>query len=495
MLSEEQAVEQLEAFQIGEKRSALQTLLELGKVEEYFDEISKLFDDEDAPVRKEVALTLGKAQPSSSKFAQRIVRNLVDSIQDDDKSVRAEVLRALAALGKEGATAADRIEKVLGKDKDEEPCMAAVEALAAFGEATRLGPFLNHSSPNVCRVALVEAGRSAEARKKFAHIIQDRVGHQDVSVRLAAVQASGEVGSDCTQAHLEALGALQTSDRQPKVRRAAVQALGKSGQAGVPYLMNYFHDADEGVRHFAAETLGGVGGEAAAEAAVQLLGHSDAPVRTAALMAMAKLKVDGRDRSGAVSKLLHDDDFTARLAAIQALNELCANDEARHVGALSKDESKAIRQAAVKCLTQMGKDGAEEALRFLDDEEQAVRQAAVRVFSPLHSKLPADLALPHAPAVVRKLKDEDWRVRFAAVVALGDLHTGQYANEVAVLCDDENHQVRRSAVTSLVKIGATAAHVAAFLRDEDAGVVKEAQTAYADLKANGPDSGELSECD
>lgn len=492
---EENAVDALEGFQVSEKRIALQTLLNLGKVETYCDEIAKLLDDEEPPVRKEAALTLGKAKPTSSRSAQSIARTLSSSLQDEDKGVRAEVARAIASLGKDGATVIDKVEKILGKEKEEEPALAAIECFSAFGEALRVGPFLKHASSNVSRVALVEVGRSPEARKKFADVIMEQIGHQDTSVRLAAVQASGELGSGCSEAHLEALALLRTSDKQPKVRRAAVQALGKAGTLGVPFLVNFFHDADEGVRHFAAETLGGIGGETSADAAAELAEHEDGPVRRSALMALGKLKVDGRDRSAIIARHLQDDDFAARLAAIQALSDLNASDEAKHMGALHKDDNKGIRQAAVSALAKMGKDGATEALKFLDDPDEAVRQAAVRVFSPLHSKLPADLALPHAGEVCRKLNDTDWRVRFAAVVALGDLHTLQYANEVAVMCDDDNNQVRRSAVTALVKLGATSAHVAAFLQDEDAGVKKEAETAYAELKANDVDDGNISECD
>lgn len=493
---EENAVEQLEAFQISEKRIALQTLAGLGKVETYSDEIAKLLDDEEAPVRKEAAFTLGKATWSSSKSSQSIARTLASSLQDEDKIVRAEVVRAIASLGKDAVnTVIDRIEKILGKEQEEEPALAVLETFAALGEGARFGSFLNHPSPNVCRVALVETGRSPEARVKFAHTIREQLGHQDTSVRLAAVQASGELGSGCSEAHLEALVALRTTDRQPKVRRAAVQAVGKAGVLGVPFLVHFFHDQDEGVRHFAAETLGGIGGETAAESAAEMVEHEDGPVRMAALMALGRLKGDGRDHSRLIAKHLHDSDFSARLAAIQALSDLNACDEARSVGALFKDDNKGIRQAAVSALAKMGKDGAEEAVRYLDDPDAAVRQAAVRVFSPLHSKLPADLALPHADEVCRKLNDDDWRVRFAAVVALGDLHTGQYATQVAVMCNDDDNQVRRSAVTALVKLGATASHVAAFLRDEDAGVRKEAEIAYADLKANGPDDDNISECD
>eukprot|EP00413_Alexandrium_margalefii_P001509 CAMPEP_0204520740 /NCGR_PEP_ID=MMETSP0661-20131031/5420_1 /ASSEMBLY_ACC=CAM_ASM_000606 /TAXON_ID=109239 /ORGANISM="Alexandrium margalefi, Strain AMGDE01CS-322" /LENGTH=225 /DNA_ID=CAMNT_0051526309 /DNA_START=62 /DNA_END=736 /DNA_ORIENTATION=- len=223
-LNEEQALEQLESFTIPEKKAALQSLVNLGKALQYSDEVAKLLDDEDAPVRKEAALTLGICKPSPGKEAQQIARTLADSLMDDDKTVRAEVARAIAQLGKDGATVADRLEKILGKEKDDEPAMAAIECLSAIGEVTRLSAFIGHSSPNVVRVALVEAGRSPEAaRAKFAPLIRDRLGHQDTSVRLAAAQASGELGSVCNDDHLQALADL-AADRQVKVRRAAVQA-------------------------------------------------------------------------------------------------------------------------------------------------------------------------------------------------------------------------------------------------------------------------------
>merc|ERR1712050_375646 len=140
-------------------------------------------------------------------------------------------------------------------------------------------------------------------------------------------------------------------------------------------------------------------------------------------------------------------------------------------------------------------EGAAQAVRFLRDEDPAVRQAAVKVFSPLHSKLAAHLALPYSEAVACSLLDEDWRVRLAAVVALGDLQAAEYLEHIEALRTDDNNQVRRSAVTALVKCGAQAAHVAAFLGDEDRRVLEEAQQAYSALGGGqgGGNDSDLSE--
>jgi len=148
----------------------------------------------------------------------------------------------------------------------------------------------------------------------------------------------------------------------------------------------------------------------------------------------------------------------------------------------------------VTALAKLGADGAEQALAFLDDEDQAVRQAAVKVYSPLHSKLPAEVAFRYAEQVACKLLDEDWRVRFAAVVALGDLRATDYAEQVAALAGDENDQVRRSALAALEKFGGPVASIAAFLGDEDRRVRQDAERVYAALGGGrSGDDGELSE--
>ncbi|CAJ1370975.1 unnamed protein product [Effrenium voratum] len=117
-----------------------------------------------------------------------------------------------------------------------------------------------------------------------------------------------------------------------------------------------------------------------------------------------------------------------------------------------------------------------------------------KVYSPLHSKLKAHLAKPYAASVARKLLDEDWRVRLAAVVALGDLKAS-FAEQVGALCRDPDNQVRRSALAALEKMGAAPALAAGFLGDDDAAVRKDAATVYAALGGGQMDDGELSEAD
>jgi len=314
-------------------------------------------------------------------------------------------------------------------------------------------------------------------------------------VRLAAVNTSGELGAACTASNVAALGALRAKEAHVKVRRAAAQALGRVGQAGVGELLSYLKDSDAGVRHFAAETLASVRGSAAAAGAIGLLSDCEPLACHAALLALGKMGDDGRAYAEVIAGQLSHSDLACRLAAIQALSELGASSQAACLGELSSDSNMGVRQAAVSALAKMEAEGAAQAVRFMKDDDPAVRQAAVKVFSPLHSKLAADLARPYTEVVACSLLDGDWRVRLAAVVALGDLHAAEYLEQIEALRTDDDNQVRRSAVTALVKCGAQAAHVAAFLGDEDRRVREEAQQAYNTLgggQGGGADS-DLSE--
>ena len=65
------------------------------------------------------------------------------------------------------------------------------------------------------------------------------------------------------------------------------------GGRAAPYLVAFFSDADDSVRHLAAETLGAAGGRVAACAAAGALDNEVPAVRAAALYALGKLRADG----------------------------------------------------------------------------------------------------------------------------------------------------------------------------------------------------------
>eukprot|EP00438_Fugacium_kawagutii_P033787 Skav218501 [mRNA] locus=scaffold3758:99477:112922:+ [translate_table: standard] len=181
---------------------------------------------------------------------------------------------------------------------------------------------------------------------------------------------------------------------------------------------------------------------AAAAACAEQLVDGSANVKAAALLALGRMRLVAW--APQVVTCLYDSDLGVRLAAIQALSDLAAQNEAGALEALCSDESKAVRQAAVAALAKMGEAGA----------KAAARRFATQVFSPLHSKLKAKFAgslrqkhwLEHRAGA--SYSAEDWRVRLAAVVALGDLDQRGYTEHIGALHQDPDQQdfeVRRRA--------------------------------------------------
>ena len=430
----ETAADQLTSWDINTRRFSLQTLGLCGRAADGFaDQVAKCLDDEEPAVRKAAAGALGKIQASSEASA------LVTTLRDADAEVRCEAARALGQLAAKAVT--PHVQKIvaLHQDADEEVGLAAVSCLVAIGQAKVLAPFTTCAFPAVAKAAVMEIGRCQVARAANASCLSKALSHKDTAVRMAAAQACGELGADCMQEHFQALVAT-ASDRHVKVRRAAVQALGRTGSAGADHLVQFFRDSDESIRHFAAETLGGLDDALAAEAAAKSLADPQAMARQSALLALSKMKVAGQGHAAVVASCIGDNDLGTRLAAIQALSALKAEDHAPQLEQLAKDRAVGVRIAAVSALAKMGARGASSALIFLDDADPGVRQSAVKVFSPLHSKLPASVAKTHVHQVAMRLLDEDWHVRLAAVVALGDLHMNMFSEQVAALSRDPNDQ-------------------------------------------------------
>lgn len=490
----ENALEQLELWDINTIKLGIETLYELGgeKAAEYLEPITKLFDHEEDEVRRFSVFAVGEIGPAAASEA----KHLTFMFKDKAPAVRAAAAKSLGQIGPKGGKAYGAKVAELAKDADEDVGLAAIACLVAIEDVMQLGPFLDSKFATVIKAAIIAVSHSKPATEKFVDKIMSHVGHSEVAVRCAVVTASGEAGSAATDAHMSALAQLRSTDRQMKVRRAAVQALGKLRPRSCTYLANYFQDSDETLRHLASETMASIGGEQAAEACVNALSLSDPPPRRAALNALGKLKEDGLEHVASIIEFINDTDLECRLAAIQALSELGAASAAQALGALVSDGSKGVRLGATNALAKMGEEGAEQALAFLDDEDVKVRECAVKVFSPLHSKLPADIARLHADSVAGKLADEDWRVRNAACVALGDLKANEHEASLGALNSDDNEGTRRSAVAALVKMGAQPVHVAGFLGDTNTGVRLEAEQAYALLRAGaGADDEDVSDCD
>ena len=431
----ESAADQLTSWDANTRKFSLQTLGLCGpSADVYSDQVAKCLDDEEPGVRKAAATALGKLRASSEASA------LVAALRDPDAEVRCEAVRALGQVSTK--VVSPHVPKVIAlhQDADEDVGLAAVSCLVAVGQAKALAPFAASAYPTVAKAAVMEIGRCPIARASNASCLSKSLSHKDTAVRMAAAQACGELGTECTDEHFQALVGI-AADRHVKVRRAAVQALGRVGSAGAKHLVQFFHDSDDSLRHFAAETLGGLDDAMAAESAARSLTEPQAVARQSALLALSKMKVAGPGHAAAVASCLDDTDLATRLAAIQALSGLKAEEFAPELGQLKADRVVGVRIAALSALAKMGAQGALSALLFLEDADPGVRQSAVKVllgctwhdrlflaiaskasptpsehrelglrklnlgprFSPLHSKLPPSVAKTHVHEVAQRL--------------------------------------------------------------------------------------------
>ena len=370
----ESAADQLTSWDTNTRKFSLQTLGLCGpSADVYSDQVAKCLDDEEPAVRRAAAVALGKLRASSETSA------LLAALRDTDAEVRCEAARALGQVS--AKVVSPHVSKLvaLHQDADEEVGLAAVSCLVAVGQAKALAPFTSSAFPTVAKAAVMEIGRCPIARTGNAGCLSSALSHKDTAVRMAAAQACGELGAECAEEHLQAL-ASTSADRHVKVRRTAVQALGRLGSLAADYLVRFFRDPDDSLRHFAAETMGSLDDAVAAEVTAKSLTESQATStqRQCALLALGKMKA-GQDHAAAVAACLDDADLATRLAAIQALSGLKSADYAPRLEQLRKDPAAGVRIAAVSALAKMGERGAAAALIFLEDEDAGVRQSAVKV--------------------------------------------------------------------------------------------------------------------
>ena len=108
-------------------------------------------------------------------------------------------------------------------------------------------------------------------------------------------------------------------------RNAASEALIRFGEASVPALLVLLAEGDEDERKFAADILGNIGSNTAAEGLIQAIRDEDSNVRASACEALGRLGPD--DAVPALTQTLSDGDLLVRLSCLDALVRLEAKIE------------------------------------------------------------------------------------------------------------------------------------------------------------------------
>jgi HEAT repeat protein len=316
--------------------------------------------DDPSPDIARVALRLGK---SGAVGAAEPLRS---RMLDVDPGLTADFARALAALGDEEAAGRAAGALVAGRPHRRIAAATALEVLAGEEEVPALLGALRDPLAAVrlrSLRTLARIGASVDA-PACAVLLDD----PDAAVRAAAVETVAALGprphrrllmlvDDPAPAVRQALARRPAlldrrssetllADRQPTVRRTAVEAAGPADAPALERMLG--EDRVVEVRIAAARRLAEIGRETGAEALIAALADPGLMMRAAVERALR----EAVGRSAAISRLLDalaDADPVLRRNIVYALAHLDAVEAGPAFLALAQDPDREVRLAVVHC--------------------------------------------------------------------------------------------------------------------------------------------------
>ena len=462
--------------------------------------------DEDANVRYHAIEALGKLRAAGAADA------LARIAETRDFFLAFPALDSLMQIG--DARVAPRLVPLLG---DELLCEAAADVLGGLGDEETVAPLaalLNTPGAPAPAVARSLAALHDRYEKKFgegayiADLCRAEINPTGASNLLGALDEAGagelrplalvvgwlegaaveraltrllgraDARGEVVEAlvrhgpHVTGLLVEQLGSEDLEVRKAAVVALGRIGDAGaVPALVNVLEEDAELVIA-AADALAKIGDARAFDALLALVGDPSAAVRQAAVGALNSL--GSPEMPGRVLPLLGDPDPNVRESAVKIAGYFgyaeCADLLLERCG----DPEERVRRAAVEHLPYLEDERATPALLdALRHETPKVRAAAASA-----------AALAEGPEVSRALRealaDEDSWVRYFAARSLGRRKEADAGAALAGLArDDRASHVRIAAVEALGHIGGDDAvrAVAPLVASDEPDLARSAVTA------------------
>lgn len=324
---------------------------------------------------------------------------LISALDDSDPSVRAAAARGLARRADPDALA---------------PLVRRLEASAGDAEPEA------EDERDALTDALVRIATHPDARAAAGEWLSGRLDGGAEPVRLAFARVLGELGDG---RHAEQLSLL-VQDPSAAVRRAAMAALARLGDAAADWLRLALADEDAAVRIAAAAALGASARAGALPDLERLLADEDVAVRAAALRAIGEL---GRRASGQqaaavlreVQRLLEaalSAGGPVALAAVEAYEGLGSALPLEALRRVLAHPDPEVVQSAVRCIRGAGReDDLAGLLPLLSHPHWAVRADVIQAL--------ADRGVRSAvPAVLRRLElEHDEFVRDILLRALGRL--------------------------------------------------------------------------
>ena len=467
--------------------SDFDVLVELGAAA--FQPLLAMLKDEDNDIREEAARALGTLGD------KRAIKPLAAAVADEEGDVREAAMEALLRLGEEGFK---QVTDVLKNHKDELTRSRAAEVLGRSDDRRAVEPLKaalrdrNQSVRGWAALALDElewrptsdADRAWLLAADYRWEKVAKLGSAAVDALLVALKDEDSPGVRASAAR--ALGQIADiraveplvktlRDYAPAAQKAAIEALGKIGPAGVPHLVQALKDKAFAVRD---PLLGPDGKPVSTEMQMTLIfsmsdGQQLMPVRKAVASALVKI---GPPAVDPLLAALKHADVEVRTLAAWSLGRL---GDKRAVGLLAaalKDKDEQVRAAAAGALKGIADPGAVQALaEAMTDQASDVGDSAAEAMTAL------------GPAAVQPLiaalKDKDPRVRARAAGALGELADQQAVAPLVAALKDDDERVPRLAAEALAKIGPPAAKpLIAALADSDAKLRMLAAEALGELR-------------
>ncbi|HEX3703048.1 MAG TPA: HEAT repeat domain-containing protein [Vicinamibacterales bacterium] len=480
------------------------------------------------------------------RFGPAMVDRLVDQLRENDPDTRRAAVVALGRIGDRRAVPA--LLALLDGDLDLQVAIAG--ALAHIGDPQAFRPLLALLGAEHVAVRHAAIGAlNSIGHPDMAAEIEPRLESPERNVRESAVKIAGYFGfGECADGlyrrcrdedetvratALEYVGYLDDprvmpllldalAHDTPRCRCAAVQALAYVDQPGATAaLLGGVADADSWVRYFSAISLGRRADLSTVPMLHQLLTADDAQhVRVAAADALGRL--GGEAAADALEPFVADADTDVAIAAIHACGAVdveAVGDALRHV---LKSRDPRRRRAVIDALVQWGREPAVARLRATasTDADPAVARVATIALAALaaHGDDVAkaavaalvDLAIepahgadaigalaripaPAIPLLGEFLESRDPHIRRAVAAALDGLSHPTASAYMRVALDDEDAVVRQKAIIALARVGAAglARKFAEMARDDAAASVRH--TASSALRRYGSRDAEVSD--
>jgi HEAT repeat protein len=393
------------------------------------------------------------------------VPELIEALHDEDVKIRTA---AGGVLGRMGPDALDAV-PTLRDGQDENVWMAVVLQQMGDPAAVALGESLKDPDPIVRLNSARALQHEGPHTKAALPALTAALGDSDPEVREAVYVALRQVGPEAREALVQAIRQqgkaysraeiivaigkfgpegepaipdLEAALRDDSLRLAAIQTLGKIGPAAkttLPALEKAFKDKDPQVRRAALEAMGLIGRDSLP---ILLAALKDDGLRAGAAAALGKI---GRPAGVAVPtlcKMLEDPDAEVRRNAAAALGRI-GPQTPEVIPALVKTlRDKEADEQAANSLARMGQPAVKPLIAALADDQ--TRDRATSALS--------QIGRPAVPPVVELLKND--RLRLTAMQILGQI--GGVAREaipdLTAIAENQSDPARQDATMAIDKI-------------------------------------------